>query len=316
MILGIDAGGTKTDLCLCTDNGHIVLRTFGEGVNAARLGAPRAADALIRQLSQIPLAGVRALYVGMAGAGSEPLRTQLEALLRKSLPAVDRLCVRSDAFNALNGEVGSGDGVALIAGTGSSAFLRKNGSVRQVGGRGYLIDDAGSGYWVGRAALNAAFRSLDGRGAPTALAAACEERLGLPLPESIPSLYEKGPTFVASFAPLVFACAEAGDAVSQTIAKNCARELALHLRACAEAAFPHPSAADASRLVCVLSGSLFRSDLLKRLLAEEAAPLPLDLRVARLPSVYGAVVSAAELANLPADETFRTNFTQSLPTEE
>ena len=44
--------------------------------------------------------------------------------------------------------------IGLIAGTGSSALAkRRDGEVRLVGGWGYLIDDGGSGYALGRAAL-------------------------------------------------------------------------------------------------------------------------------------------------------------------
>ena len=44
----------------------------------------------------------------------------------------------SDAINALDSGIGCDDGMVLIAGTGSSLFVRKDGEVKQIGGWGYL----------------------------------------------------------------------------------------------------------------------------------------------------------------------------------
>ena len=85
-------------------------------------------------------------------------------MIRTAFPDIGTVEVKSDAFNALNGEIGLSDGIAMISGTGSSAFTRQGGVVAQVGGWGHLIDDAGSGYALGRACLAAAYRALDGRG--------------------------------------------------------------------------------------------------------------------------------------------------------
>lgn len=282
--IGIDAGGTKTDVCACDISGEVLARDVSPGVNAARLGPDEAARQLAARVRHIGGESARSMYAGVAGAGSPAISSALEAALRVLLPDTPHITVASDAFNALNAVVGLGDGVALIAGTGSSAFVRTNGHTRQVGGRGFLIDDAGSGYWVGRACLNAAFRALDGRGPHTALVDALAKTLGMPLTDAIPTIYEKGAPFIASLAPTAFACAQSGDPAAASIVSECARELTLLLRAC-RAQAPAGS-------VCVASGGMFRAPALRALITQAVG---LDMRVVfpDSPPVSGALIAAA-----------------------
>lgn len=287
MYIGIDAGGTKTDVCICNIDGKITARSIFEGINAARTGAEAAAANIASAIRVLGGANARALYAGIAGAGSAAISGPIAELLRRELPEIEIINVNSDAFNALNGQVALGDGVALIAGTGSCAFVRTNGDIRQIGGRGYLIDDAGSGYWVGRACLNAAYRALDGRGPQTALVPALESAIGAPLGLAIPQIYDGGASYISSLAPLAFSCAEAGDAVAKDISEACARELALHLNA---------AAADNCPRLCVASGGMFKSQLLRDTLSRLTAALPMEICYPASPPVYGAVMTAAAYA--------------------
>lgn len=293
--IGIDAGGTKTDICACDISGNILARCILPGVNAARLGPDEAARQLAAHVLQIGGKNARALYAGVAGAGSPAVSSALKIALRALLPGINRIAAASDAFNALNAVVGLDDGVALIAGTGSSAFVRINGQSRQIGGRGFLIDDAGSGYWVGRACLNAAYRALDGRGKPTALVAALEKTLGTPLAEAIPTIYEKGAPFIASLAPTAFACAQCGDPIAASIVFECARELRLLLRACRA----HAPAGS----VCVASGGMFRAPGLRALI-NEAPGLDMRIIFPDVPPVSGALIAAADACGTKISPVF------------
>src|SRR5579875_3586243 len=61
-------------------------------------------------------------------------------------------------------------GVALIAGTGAIALGRNmQGATARASGWGYLLDEVGSGYELGRQALVAVVRAADGRGPQTML---------------------------------------------------------------------------------------------------------------------------------------------------
>ena len=284
MYAGIDAGGTKTEICFCDSSGHVVSRSVSQGVNAARTGAAAAARHIAEEIKTIAPAGAFRLYAGIAGAGSKAISAEIHALLTSMLPEASAIAVASDAFNGLNSEVGTGDGIALIAGTGSSAFVRRGGSITQVGGRGYLIDDAGSGYWVGRECLNAAFRAKDGRGNNTLLVHAAERQLGCAIEDSIPVIYECGTSFVASFAPIVFECA--GDPVADAIAESCARELWRHVEACTH----HYGGMSP---VCVATGGMFKAAFLRNRLTEYASEAGIRMVFPTVPPVAGAVIAAA-----------------------
>ena len=87
----------------------------------------------------------------------------------------------------------------VIAGTGSAAYGENaRGERHKAGAYGYLIDDGGSGYGVGRAALAAILRAADGTGERTSLSARILEALSLPDPAAlIPGVYGGGLTRVA-----------------------------------------------------------------------------------------------------------------------
>lgn len=67
-----------------------------------------------------------------------------------------------------------------MAGTGAICCGRDGaGNRTRVGGYGYLIDDGGSGYALGRDILTAVVRAADGRGPATALTQAVFAALGV-----------------------------------------------------------------------------------------------------------------------------------------
>ena len=100
---------------------------------------------------------------------------------------------------------GPGEGVLIYAGTGSVAYHETvTGETVRAGGYGYLIDDAGAGYWIGHEALRALFRQVDATGHPAdaPLAGALYERLGSRVwAEIMPVVYGGGRSFVASLSP-------------------------------------------------------------------------------------------------------------------
>ena len=294
MYIGIDAGGTKTDICICSADGAVIVRKTADGINAAKLGSAAAADALALLVHSTGCYSASFLYAGIAGGGTPSISEELKKRLSALLPGISSVSVASDAFNGLNSVAGLGDGVALIAGTGSSAFLRQSGIIRQAGGRGYLIDDAGSGYHTGKACLNAAFRHIDGRGKYTQLTEAAEKKLGMPLHQAIPALYEGGVPMIASFAPLVFECAAAGDRMATEIAGNCADELWLMVKACTSDCSDVPG-------ICAATGGMFKSEYLRNLILSKAEGSGINIVFPALPPVAGAVIAAAGSA---ADNKF------------
>src|SRR5690606_18298443 len=105
-----------------------------------------------------------ALCAGLAGVGNATERGIVEESLRRAEIA-ERVMVRTDGETALHGALGGGEGILLIAGTGSVAYGRApDGRVERCGGWGMVVGDEGSGFAIGRASLTAALQSVDGRG--------------------------------------------------------------------------------------------------------------------------------------------------------
>ena len=142
-----------------------------------------------------------------------------------------------DLVGALAGGLGGGDGIVLIAGTGSSCFGRDgSGSTFQSGGWGSLLDDVGSATWLGTGAMVAAIRAFDGRGPQTSLEGRVMETLGLEhMRELLPAI--DGGAEVrsrrAALARLVTEEAQAGDAEARRLLEEGADALA----ECAKAVF-------------------------------------------------------------------------------
>ena len=307
MLIGIDVGGTKNELVLCDNSGHVISQLLAPGSNASEFGAEEASRRVAGQVTELmagcPGAPVDALYAGMAGGTAPRTKKTVHERLSQLLPFVRCIDNGSDALNGLYACVGAKDGMVVIAGTGTSAFVRQGGRLGQVGGWGYLIDDAGSGFVLGRGILNAAYRDYDGRGPHTLLTEMVVQKIGLPLNEAIPVLYEGGKRMIAGFAPLAFQAADAGDETALSlIDKNC-DELALLISTCA-------GHLDNPPYLVALSGSIWKADRIRQ---GVAARLTDDYRLLRadLPPVFGAAVAAAELAGADSGAAFHDAFKAS-----
>ncbi|MEU0386122.1 BadF/BadG/BcrA/BcrD ATPase family protein [Streptomyces chartreusis] len=195
LVLGIDAGGTRTRAVLAAaDDG----RPVGEGAagpgNALTVPLPQLTEHLAEAVGQAVPEPVRDRVVAVAGgfagatdaAADEPGRRNalaaLTAALRRLGIDAGPPVIGSDIEAAFASAPGTpADGLALVAGTGAVAMrITARRGTATVDGDGWLLGDDGSGFWIGRAAVRAALRMADGRGAPTVLAETVGRELGVP----------------------------------------------------------------------------------------------------------------------------------------
>ncbi len=66
--------------------------------------------------------------------------------------------VTSDVEGVLFDAFGEGDGMVLVSGTGSICVARKDGKIVRYGGYGYIFSDWGSGFWIGKMAVEMALK--------------------------------------------------------------------------------------------------------------------------------------------------------------
>jgi glucosamine kinase len=132
-----------------------------------------------------------------------------------------------DSTTSFLGALGHRHGAVVAAGTGVVTLAVGAHAVARVDGWGYIMGDAGSGYWIGREALDAVMRAFDGRGPATALSDVVRGRWP-DLAQAYIALQsdEDRVRIVASFAADVADLAMRGDEVATAITARAARELA------------------------------------------------------------------------------------------
>ncbi|HET7814389.1 MAG TPA: BadF/BadG/BcrA/BcrD ATPase family protein [Candidatus Baltobacteraceae bacterium] len=295
VIVGVDAGGTKTAVAHRVDDGPVRVLT-ADGANAATLGAERAV-ATIASLVERTLDGAHphALFVGMAGGGTPELANAVQDGLQSRFERA-RIAVRDDASIALRANIPDGDGVALIAGTGSIAYAEREGQSFRTGGFGYLLGDEGSGFSLGAAAIKYLLRVYDDRAKRDALADAVEKYLNTTQSvEVIANIYgSKLPVAtIAGAAAIVIELAGTGERSATKIVQGAALELSELAKTVVRKAGLTGSSAPIAFSGGLLAGNSILSYLLETRLLNEFPSMPV-VKTAN-PPVTGALLLAQRL---------------------
>lgn len=227
-VLGVDAGGTRTR-CVAVD---VTGRVLGRGVGGAGNPTSHPEESAVAALTaavQGALTGldprlVRAGVFGVAGGG-EFFGARCAEVLASAGAAIPAL-VRGDSEIAFASGTPAGAGTVLIAGTGMAAARIEDGrEVAVHDGLGWLLGDAGSGFWIGREAVRAALADTDRRpleppGDPGALTRRVMQRLCGGLvnrPTLIRAVHSRAPVALSELSTDVAALAAAGDLVADSI---------------------------------------------------------------------------------------------------
>jgi N-acetylglucosamine kinase-like BadF-type ATPase len=164
--LGIDGGGTKTT-CAVGDESRLLATATAGPSNIVRVGETQARESLQQSARQAcAAAGItpaQVSYTCVGGSGAA--RPELAEIVRRSLAEIlpTPIAVVGDMQIALEAAFDTGPGVIVIAGTGSIAYGRQQGTTFRAGGWGFAIGDEGSAHWIGRASVKAVLRAADPR---------------------------------------------------------------------------------------------------------------------------------------------------------
>ena len=289
--LGIDSGGTKTDLVLTDEAGNTIRTLQTGGCNPVDIGFDAAAallkDAIYEICRNIPFACIYA-FAGIAGGISAGMKERFHAFFEGfGFHAFDN---DSDNVNAIAAGLGKRDGISVTMGTGICAFIQQARQFSRIAGWGYLIDNGGSGYNLGRDALNAYFCAFDGTGPATALSQEIDSICPGGPQKIIGFIYSGGKKAVASFAPALFAAIEKDDAVARGILER-NMQIVAHIIETAAKRFPE------GPIPVVLVGGLTNQPIVPETIrAFIHEPERYNFQTLNCKPVYGAVAMARDLA--------------------
>lgn len=233
LFLGIDGGGSSTRALVIDAAG--VVRGRGESgpSNPNQVGWDGVGRALSEAVSASGVAGPFArVHAGLAGVATDEGRERLVEVIA-GLGVAEKSGIKAghDLEIALAGGLAGRHGIVLVAGTGSACFGRnESGATWQAGGWGPILDDAGSGYWLGLRAIMVAMRAEDGRGPATSLAAAVLAATGASSLREVLARLHSGSLArpaVAALAPLVIEAAQRKDLPAIIVLSLGVSELAL-----------------------------------------------------------------------------------------
>ncbi|MDR7865893.1 MAG: BadF/BadG/BcrA/BcrD ATPase family protein [Sporomusaceae bacterium] len=281
-LIGIDGGGTKTVACAADLSGRLLARTETGAANYHIIGLPAFAALVAGIIDDLAAAAGLAradltlVSLGLAGADRDrDRRLLLGALADMGCPCL----VNSDARIALAAGLGDrGEGIVLIAGTGSIAYGRtRGGEIIRAGGWGHLVSDEGSGYDIGRQAIARGLKAAEGRDIPSPLLEHIIARLGVAdIAGLIAFIYSPAAAKadIAALATTVAAAAAEGDELAAAILADAAVELAGLVCSVIARGFPGPGPVPVATYGGLLLGNHGLTSRLAGLLAGQADLLP------------------------------------------
>ena len=234
--LGVDGGGTKTNIAIMNEAREVVAEATGGPSNPLRVGVETAVTNIIKAVdSACDLGGISrgdivAATLGLAGVR----RTDIRERVRESF--IERYRVRkthvtTDADIALYGTTLGKPGAVVIAGTGSICLGVNDAGEKAIsGGWGPIAGDEGGGRGIADRALHSIAKASDGRGPLTKLSERAAEYFRASSVENlIGAIYapQMDNSRIAGFARLVVETALEGDKIAVEIINEAGRELGI-----------------------------------------------------------------------------------------
>ena len=225
LYLGIDGGGTKTEFVIVSEDGYVLKRVLKSGSNPNDIGYRRMAELILDTMGELisEFPSIKAAFCGISGISGGNNSTRLLSDIKKRFPQL--ICdVKTDAYNLF--AMDESADMVVISGTGSVVFVKSHDGLTRLGGWGYLLDNAGSAYDMGRDAIAATLSEEDKGETPSILSIKVKEKLGSKSAwDSINAIYEGGKAYIAEFSSAVFAAYDEGDAKAIEIIDKNARAL-------------------------------------------------------------------------------------------
>jgi N-acetylglucosamine kinase-like BadF-type ATPase len=235
--LGIDVGGTASRWVACDDTGGVIARGKANGATGHLFNAierDRLQKALSAIAAELSAQGLVAGFVtvGLTAYGIAVFEQMTQLLVDTFGVAASNTIVVDDMTLAYAAIFAPGEGHLVSAGTGSIGLhIGEDGKIVRVGGRGILIDDAGSGSWIALRALDQVYRCLDHTGSFSDVAVLAQQLFAVIGGDDWHGVrqfvYGGDRGIIGSLAVAVGKAAEQGDKSALAILRDAGSELAL-----------------------------------------------------------------------------------------
>ena len=302
LMIGIDGGGTKTEFVLFTESGRILRRLKLAQSNPNDIGIEKCCAVLTEGIDALldVAPKVCGIFAGIAGCVTGDNAQRVSAYLKPRYKSI-MIAVDTDGVNVLACNTDAFNSMALICGTGSVLFVRENGIMHRIGGWGYLFDESGSAYDIGKDAVKAALAQGDGLGEDTVITDLLKEECKSDMWDSLNVVYSKGKPYIASLAPVVFKANELGDtAANRILRKNAAHLASLITTAMAKY--------NCGSHVVACGGLMEHYKEVLLPMIKESVPENVAFLFPQVPPVYGACVECCRMMDIAVNEKFYDTF--------
>jgi N-acetylglucosamine kinase-like BadF-type ATPase len=315
-VLAIDAGNSKTDVCVVSADGELLGSARGGPFRPHLVGAGPAiasiAPAVSEALSRAGSVSVRHVAACLANADLPIEHEALERAIAEAgwAPSCE---VVNDTFALLRAGLDASRGVAVVCGAGINCTgVLEDGTTVRFAAVGHISGDWGGGGHLWQEAMWWGARAEDGRGPDTALRSALPGHFGLGSMAALIEAVHLGALTeerCMELTPLLFEVAATGDPVAVDVVRRQAAEVVALAAAAIRRLGVHDEPIDV-----VLGGGVITArhpqlmDEVTRLLADQA-PLVV-VRVVEAPPIAGAALLALDRLGAPAGaaERLRASF--------
>lgn len=219
--IAIDCGGTKMAAVSLDESGNVVGQSHIPSTNFATTplhvfisNIEKVARRACGSVGSLPK--LDAIWIGSAGCDAIESQKRFKQELSRLFDLTEASNIRvTNDVDLLASGLGGKEGVVLIAGTGSIAirYAASGERIKRSGGLGYLVGDEGSGWDIGRAAIQHAGSVIDERCSSSELSKRVLNELGCTdRVQFIESVYSGDESSrkarIVKLAQIVLACAQ------------------------------------------------------------------------------------------------------------
>jgi N-acetylglucosamine kinase-like BadF-type ATPase len=155
-VLAIDAGGTKSHGVLFNEKGEILAETV-TGPAALQVDFALALKSITECVDYFE--EYDKIVIGMSGAFACEKADQFKTVIESKYGNI--VTLMDDIELSYYSHFGHGNGVAVVAGTGSVVFAKDDEGFHIHGGWGYLLGDEGSAYSISKTIIQETLKSLE-----------------------------------------------------------------------------------------------------------------------------------------------------------